>query len=82
MPAATVHVCQGGCGVFEEDFSKMHVRGFVNEKAYCAKCVVVVDSYLEMRDALHTNISEQWSDGLASLQKDFFERVKNLPDGG
>ena len=82
MPATVAYVCQGGCGKFTKDVSELSERGMVNAKLYCDKCVVIVDSYLEMRDALHTDIALRWSKDLASLQGDFLSRVKNLPDAG
>ncbi len=82
MPATVAYVCQGGCGKFTEDVSELTELGMVNKKLYCDECAVVVGSYLEMRDALHTDLATRWSNGLASLQVDFLKRVKNLPDGG
>lgn len=81
MPAS-VFVCQGGCGTFEPDASKMHPRGIVNEKLYCEVCIVVVDQYLRARDELHTMLAEEWAGSLAALAEDFTDRVKALPDGG
>jgi len=82
MPAS-VYVCQGGCGTFEPDHAKMHARGFVNEKLYCATCVILVDKYLELRDELHTELARRWSEDLAVLQSDYVKQgVKVLPDGG
>jgi len=80
--AVSVYVCQGGCGRHEEGVSEMHERGITTVKLYCADCVKEIDDYLEMRDAIHTDLSTRWSEGLASLQADFLTRVKNLPDGG
>ena len=80
MPAASVYICQGGCGAFEPDREKMHVRGIVNEKLYCEQCVILVDAYLKERDDLHTRLSEEWSAGLAALGKDFSDAVRTLPD--
>ncbi len=81
MPAS-VYVCQGGCGDFEPDRSRMHARGIVNEKLYCAKCVVEIDRYLEERDVLHTELAEWWSKGLAELAETYAEEGRRLPDGG
>jgi hypothetical protein len=80
MPAASVYICQGGCGAFEPDREKMHARGIVNEKLYCEKCVLIVDDYLSLRDVLHTELSKDWSEGLVSLQQDYAGKVKALPD--
>ena len=81
MPAS-VYICQGGCGTFEEDVSKLFARGIVHEKLYCAKCVASVDSYLEMRDALHDDLAKQWAEGMFTLESEFKKSVKVLPDGG
>ena len=59
MPAQ-VYVCQGGCGAFEPDATKMHARGIVNEKLYCEKCVVRADEYIELRDVLHGSGPMDW----------------------
>jgi hypothetical protein len=80
MPAASVYVCQGGCGHFEPDREKMHARGIVNEKLYCEQCVVLVDAYLKARDALHTSLSEEWAHRLAALGNDYSDAVRSLPD--
>ena len=79
MPAQ-VYICQGGCGAFEPDVSKMHTRGIVNEKLYCEKCVVRVDEYLKLRDDLHTQLADEWSAGLAGMAYDFADVLKALPD--
>lgn len=80
MPAS-VYVCQGGCGTFEPDRSKLHARGIVNEKLYCEKCVVHADAYIESRDELHTALAQDWSEGLAALAAEFSGHLKVLPDG-
>jgi hypothetical protein len=80
MPAASVFVCQGGCGTFEPDAAKMQARGIVNEKLYCEKCIVQVDDYLSARDNLHTRLAVEWADGLAGLRRDWEKVVKALPD--
>jgi len=81
MATSAVFICQGGCGTFEEDVSKFQVRGMVNEKLYCEKCVVIADSYLGARDDVHTFLSGKWSEGLANLAEDYSGLLKNLPDG-
>jgi hypothetical protein len=81
MPAASVYICQGGCGHFEPNLEKMHARGIVNEKLYCEQCVVLVDAYLKARDALHTSLSEEWSNQLAALSGNFSDSVRTMPDG-
>lgn len=80
MPAATVFICQAGCGTFEPDASKMHARGLVNEKLYCEKCIVHVDAYLKERDELHTKLSVGWANGLAALRDGWSNVIKALPD--
>jgi hypothetical protein len=81
MATSSVFICQGGCGTFDEDASKFQTRGFVNEKLYCEKCVIVADKYIEERDKIHTFLSGKWSDGLVRLAADFSSLLKNLPDG-
>ena len=81
MPAS-VFVCQGGCGTFEPDRSKMHARGLVNERLYCADCAIVIDEYLEKRDELHTRVAREWSEGLAALAQEYGSDEVRLPDGG
>lgn len=81
MPAS-VYVCQGGCGAFEPDLKKMHARGMVNEKLYCAACVVVIDEYLRKRDELHTRLAREWSHEMAALASEYGSDEVRLPDGG
>jgi hypothetical protein len=81
MPAA-VYVCQGGCGTFEEDASKLHPRGVVNQRHYCEQCVKEIDKYLQARDELHTRLAVEWSEGLMKLTSEYAAKGRRLPDGG
>jgi hypothetical protein len=81
MATSSVFICQGGCGTFDEDASKFQTRGFVNEKLYCEKCVVVADAYLFCRDSIHTKLATEWSEGLSELAAVYSPTLKNLPDG-
>ena len=80
MPAS-VYVCQGGCGTFEENRAEMSARGLVDEKLYCKDCVVVIDVYLKDRDDLHTRLAEGWANGLAALAEQYGVDGRKLPDG-
>ncbi len=82
MAHTVAYVCQG-CGSMSSEASEFHERGFVTKKRYCARCVKVVDEYLEARDELHTDLATKWSEDLAFLRADIVgnSRVKNLPDG-
>lgn len=79
MPAS-VYVCQGGCGTFEEKRGEMRERGFVNPKLYCVRCVETIDEFLEERDTLHTRLSEEWSVGLSDLVNKYQVDNRRLPD--
>jgi hypothetical protein len=80
MPAASVFICQAGCGTFEPDAAKMHTRGIVNEKLYCEKCVKDVDDYIAARDKLHTELAVKWAHDLEVLREDWSNVIKALPD--
>jgi len=79
--SAAVYVCQGGCGTFEADISKLYQRGIVNERLYCEECVLEIDKYLQARDELHTKIAVEWSEGLAALVEEYATEGRRLPDG-
>jgi hypothetical protein len=79
MPAS-VYVCQGGCGAFEEDVSQMNPRGIVNEKLYCAACIEEIDEYLTERDELHTRLAADWGLELQVLKDAFSKDGRHLPD--
>ena len=79
--AIQAYVCQGGCGNFEEDVSKLHSRGMVTPKLYCSACVHRADEYIEERDKIHTRLAKEWEDGLMYLASDFSGVLKVLPDG-
>lgn len=79
MPAS-VYVCQGGCGAFEPDIAKMHMRGIVNEKLYCEKCIAIIDGFIKSRDNLHTDLADRWTNGLALLVEEFAAEGRKLPD--
>lgn len=79
MPAQ-VYICQGGCGAFEPDASKMQARGIVNEKLYCEVCIGYIDDYIRARDLLHTQLAQEWSEGLVELANEFAVGGRKLPD--
>ncbi len=82
MDGTVAYICQG-CGEMRATIGEMHERGFVNKRLYCAKCVKLVDEYLAVRDAIHTEVSKVWEEDLATAHFEFNHRgIKNLPDGG
>lgn len=80
--ADTVYACSGGCGHTEVDESKLHERGFVQQRAFCDTCVKQVDKYIEARDKLQETLAEEWQTGLAKLATIFALKGGKLPDAG
>lgn len=79
MPAS-VYICQGGCGAYEENLAEMNERGFVNPRLYCARCVETIDEFLEERDVIHTRLSQEWSLELSNLVNKYQVDNRKLPD--
>jgi hypothetical protein len=79
MPA-TVYVCQGGCGKFEEDLAQMTPRGIISEKLYCGACIEEIDEYLSERDDLHTKLAADWGLELQVLKDSYAKDGRHLPD--
>jgi len=78
--SASVYVCQGGCGKFEEDITEMNPRGIVSEKLYCNACIEEIDEYLTQRDELHSHLANEWSEKLFALQGSYDKEGRSLPD--
>ena len=75
-----VYLCAGGCGEHVSDLSEFNERGIVYPRHYCSVCVEQADKYIAERDAIHTEISEAWRDGLAEAARDFGFPEGRLPD--
>ena len=74
--------CDCGHGASSADQSDFEIFGFAKKVQYCACCSKEIKNYQESVNALHTEISQRWEDGLKNLREEFLSKHPNarLPD--